>query len=68
MNSVPSLGTIAALAKYADLLAALGPDSAEARAFLIENRHLDQFEARASDLLRLEQEDYEERVASKNAP
>ena len=64
LSNIPSVAAFNALSRYADLLAEFGPDSTEARQFFEENRNLTGFEENATNLYRLEKEDYEERNSS----
>jgi hypothetical protein len=62
---VPSSFVLSALAQYADLLAAHGPDSQESVQFFESHKHLKLFEDNARQLHQLEKEDYQERVLSR---
>lgn len=55
--SIPSRYVIARLAEYAEILAAYGSESEEARQYFEEYKHLDAFEENARDLKFLEKED-----------
>jgi hypothetical protein len=70
-QKIPSLGCIAAVEYYRDLMLEHGPDSLQAREFFVEWKDLDGFAENAKQQYQLAKDDYEEKVASrarKSAP